>query len=31
MPTDKEVGHYYPLKENTRRFDILKEKLKAKK
>ena len=31
MPTDKEVGHYYPLKENTRRFDILKDKLKAKK
>ena len=25
-----EQGHYYPLKENSRRFDILKTKLKAK-
>ncbi len=25
-----DVGHYYPIKENTRRFDILKAKLKSK-
>ena len=32
VPSDSErQGHYYPLKENTRRFDILKERLKAKK
>jgi hypothetical protein len=31
QPVDEKTGHYYPLKENTRRFDILKEKLKAKK
>ena len=31
LPSDKEVGHYYPLKENTRRFDILKARLKAKR
>jgi reductive dehalogenase len=30
QPVDEKTGHYYPLKENTRRFDILKEKLKAK-
>ncbi|MCH7608691.1 MAG: 4Fe-4S dicluster domain-containing protein [Chloroflexi bacterium] len=28
--SSKEQGHYYPLKENSRRFDILKAKLKAK-
>jgi hypothetical protein len=26
----EKAGHYYPLKENTRRFDILKAKLKGK-
>ena len=30
MPEEPERGYYYPLKENTRRFDILKEKLKGK-
>ena len=30
LPSDKEVGNFYPLKENTRRFDILKERLKTK-
>ena len=30
MPEEPERGYYYPLKENTRRFDILKEKLKSK-
>ncbi len=31
QPVGEKAGHYYPLKENTRRFDILKAKLKAKK
>jgi len=30
QPVEKDRGYYYPLKENTRRFDILKEKLKSK-
>ena len=30
QPVEKDRGYYYPLKENTRRFDILKEKLKNK-
>ena len=28
--SSEDQGHYYPLKENSRRFDILKTKLKAK-
>ena len=30
LPSDEEVGIYYPLKENTRRFDLLKQKTKNK-
>ena len=30
MEPKGDVGHYYPLKENSRRFDILKAKLKGK-
>jgi reductive dehalogenase len=30
LPSDEEVGIYYPLKENTRRFDLLKRKTKNK-
>ena len=28
--TDDDTGYYYPLKENARRFDLLKAKLKSK-
>ena len=31
LKTDGKTGYYYPLKENTRRFDILKEKQRARK
>lgn len=31
MPLEDKTGHFYPLKENTRRFDILKERLKGKR
>ena len=31
LKTDGKTGIYYPLKENTRRFDILKEKRRANK
>ena len=31
LKTDGKTGIYYPLKENTRRFDILKEKQRASK
>ncbi len=30
MPEKPDMGYYYPLKENSRRFDLLKEKLKTK-
>ena len=31
LKSDGKTGYYYPLKENTRRFDILKEKQRARK
>ena len=31
LKTDGKTGYYYPMKENTRRFDILKEKQRARK
>jgi hypothetical protein len=31
LKTDGKTGYYYPMKENTRRFDILKEKQRARR